>query len=189
MRVLVFGGSFNPPHMGHVLVVAWALWTDQADEVWALPTADHPFGKHLAPLDRRTSWLRAALAPLGDRVRVEPLEAELPRPSYTLRTLEEVERRRPGSEVRLVVGADLLAELPRWYQSDELIARFRPIVVGRVGYPRVDGVPSFPEVSSTEVRDRLGRGDDVTSLVPAAVLRAMTSEDLAFYRGPRAMTP
>lgn len=174
MRVAVFGGSFNPPHVGHGMVAAWLGWTAQVDEVWLVPTFHHAFGKPLAPFTNRVAACRALAALVGPWVRVQEIEAELPTPSFTIHTLDALAARHPGHQLRLVVGADNLAARTKWRAWDRIEAEYAPIVVGR-GELHVAGAPSFPDVSSTEVRRRLQAGEPVGSFVPAGVLAAWSA--------------
>lgn len=178
MRVAFYGGSFNPPHVGHALVAAWLRWTDQVDAVWLVPVGTHAFGKGLAPFSRRLAWCEALARTLGEGVRVEPIEGTLPPPSYTIRTLQALQRRHPDHRFRLVVGADTLPSLPRWHRWPDLEAQFDPLVVGRAGYDSPPDVPAFPGISSTDIRARLTAGHAVDGLVPAAVLAEITTADL-----------
>lgn len=173
MRVAVYGGSFNPPHVGHAMVAGWLLWTGRADEVWLLPAFDHPFQKDLARWEARLALCEALAAELGPRVRVCDVESRLPVPSYTLDTLRHLRDAHPEVALRLVLGADNLPDLPRWKRWDRIAAEFDPIVVGRQGWPVPEGTVAFPEVSSTEIRRRIAEGEPVDHLVPARVLRAM----------------
>ncbi len=183
MRVAVYGGSFNPPHIGHALVCAWLKWTDQADEVWLLPTYRHAFDKALAPWDFRLAQARTLAEALGPWARVEPIEAALPTPSFTFHTLEFLAAQHLDARLRLVIGADVLAQLPLWKDAARLQERFPLIVVGRDGYPPVEGAPRFPEISSSDIRARIARGEPVEHLVPAGVLRLLDSaEGRAAYR-------
>jgi nicotinate (nicotinamide) nucleotide adenylyltransferase len=162
-RVLaVFGGSFNPPHLGHALLPGYVLARGDATRVLVAPCADHPLGKSLAPFERRMSWVRQALAQYDtDNVEVSPIEAELARsregrPSYTLELLEALAQRYPDERVRLVVGSDILVsgETERWHRWDRITAEFDPIVVPRVGWSE-PGAAALPDVSSTQVRAQL----------------------------------
>jgi nicotinate-nucleotide adenylyltransferase len=169
MRLALFGGSFNPPHVAHQMAALWVLETGQADELWLVPCFRHPFAKDLAPFADRFEMCRLAAAPLGPRATVSRVEAELGGESLTLRTLREVAARRPGDELALVVGADILGEWDRWYGHEEIERAARRLVVGRQGF--AGGAPiELPAIRSTDIRARLGRGDDVAALVPAAVL-------------------
>jgi nicotinate (nicotinamide) nucleotide adenylyltransferase len=162
-RVLaVFGGSFNPPHLGHALLPGYVLARGDATRVLVAPCADHPLGKALAPFERRMSWVRQALVHYDEaNVEVSPIEAELARvregrPSYTLELLETLAQRYPDERVRLVVGSDILAsgETERWHRWDRIAAEFDPIVVPRVGWSE-PGSAALPDVSSTQVRAQL----------------------------------
>ncbi len=170
MRVAVFGGSFNPPHVGHALVCGWLLWTRRADAVWLVPAFAHPFGKKAEPFPRRVALCRA-MADDIDPARVSVCEAErdLPVPSYTIDTLDHLAAAHPEHRFRLVVGADLLPDTPRWKAWDRIVARFDPIVVGRAGYPCPPDAVAFPGVSSTEIRARLADGRPVDHLLTAGV--------------------
>jgi nicotinate-nucleotide adenylyltransferase len=170
VRVAIYGGSFNPPHVGHALVAAWLRWADRADAVWLLPTWSHAFGKALAPFPARVAWCESLAGAVGPWVSVSTIEAELPAPSYTIDTLRAFAARHPEHRFRLVIGADNLDVLDKWRDWDAIAAGFDPIVVGRAGWPAPEGAVVFPEVSSTEIRARLAAGQPVDHLVPAAVL-------------------
>ena len=174
MKVAVFGGSFNPPHVGHAMVASWLRWTERADEVWLLPTFHHAFDKSLAPFEHRVRACEALASVIGPAVRVETVERELPTPSYTVRTLDALQNRHPTFIFRFVIGADVLPQLPQWREWSRLSAVYDPIVVGR-GATSVPGAPTFPEVSSTEIRRRISAGEAIDHLVPAPVIRAMGS--------------
>jgi len=179
IRVAVYGGSFNPPHVGHAMVTAWLRWTDRVDEVWLLPTFEHAFGKALLPFELRVQCCEALATAVGPWVRVEPIESQLPVPSYTIDTLEALSREHPRHHFRVVVGADILPETPRWKAWDAIEESFPPIVVGRGGYPPIPGVPSFPEISSTEIRAAIVRGDPVDRMLPAAVCEVLEAHSAA----------
>ena len=169
MRVAIYGGSFNPPHVGHAMVASWIGWTGRADAVWLLPAFHHAFDKPLAPWPVRLRMAGALADAVGNGCRVEPIEAQLPVPSYTVRTLEALAARHPEHDFHLVVGADVLSQLPQWREIDRLRARFPLIVVGREGWAPVPDAPSFPGVSSTEIRARVASGESIAHLVPQGV--------------------
>lgn len=177
MRIAVYGGSFNPPHVAHAMVAAWLLWTDQVDEVWLVPVFRHAFepwhGKTLAPFEERLRWCEAMAADVDPRVRVCPIERELPTPSYTVQTLRALREASPGHRWRLVVGSDVLSTLPKWRDWASIEAEFEPLVVGREGYPDAACPVSFPDVSSTNIRERLARGEPISQLVTRSVARLL----------------
>ena len=183
----VFGGSFNPPHVAHTMVCLWVLETQAVDRVAVVPCFRHPFDKALAPFADRLEMCARAMAPLGGRAFVDDIEEEIDpgdgTPSLTLNTLEALARRHPDARLRLVIGADILPERDKWWRWPDIEALAPPVVVGRAGYPAPPDwgpLPLMPEVSSTEIRARLGRGEDTVGLLSRAV--AAYVEEKRLYR-------
>jgi nicotinate-nucleotide adenylyltransferase len=168
MRVAVYGGSFNPPHVAHQMALAYVLATAGVDEVWMVPTFKHPFDKQLVAFSDRATMCELAASPFK-AVRVSRVEEELGGESYTLRTMRALKERHPDHRFSLVIGADLVAERERWHGWAELKELVPFIVVGREGSPSAGGI-ALPAVSSTIVRQRLGGGEPVDALVAGAVL-------------------
>ncbi len=176
----VFGGAFDPPHLGHALVPTYLRMRELARRVLVVPCADHPLGKDLSPFSTRMALARAAMATHGDAVEVSDVEARLLAerggPSYTLRMLEAVADEHPDMRVRLVVGSDIEGQVHRWHRWEEIERRFEPIVVPRSGHAP-DGC-ALPEVSSTQVRAWLAEGGPdaeakLRMALPAAVIRML----------------
>jgi nicotinate-nucleotide adenylyltransferase len=178
----LFGGSFNPPHVGHVLAVAYALSVWRLDRIIVVPVYAHPFGKALAPFSDRLALCAAAFEDLKN-IEISDIEAHLAVPSRTLRTLEALRSRHTGYQFRLIVGSDILGELDQWHAIDVIRRLAPPLILPRTG----EGArtPVLPQVSSTHVRSLLSRlqatsgvnkpeGDPVTSelaeYLPARVL-------------------
>jgi nicotinate-nucleotide adenylyltransferase len=173
----LFGGSFNPPHVAHQMVMLYVLETCAVDELWMIPTYRHPFAKELIDFEHRCRMCELAAAALGPRVHVSRIEGELARSvSRTLDTIEALGARHPDARFRLVVGADILQESHKWYRWDRIEVLAPPIVVGRAGLD-VRGV-EMPAVSSTEIRGRLARGEPVDDLVPGSVGRYIDAQGL-----------
>ena len=170
MNVGVFGGSFNPPHIAHVLAVSYVLATQDLARVLVVPTFAHPLGKSLTPFEHRVEMCARAFADLR-RVEVSDLERSLGETSRTLFTLRALRERHPDWRLRLIVGADILDERDRWYGWDEIVTLAPPIVLGRQGVTHPEApFPLLPAVASRELRARIGRGDDVRDLVPRGAL-------------------
>ena len=170
--VALLGGSFNPPHVAHLMAAYWTLATQEVSEVWLLPSFRHPFGKALAPFEERVRMCELAARTVRG-VAVCTAEGELaddPLVGKTARTLEHLAAKHPTHDFALVIGADILQETPKWYRWDRVTELARIVVVGREGYPPVPGAPSLPAVSSTEIRARIARGEEVSGLVPRKVL-------------------
>jgi nicotinate-nucleotide adenylyltransferase len=172
----IFGGSFDPPHVGHVLAVTYVLMTEMVEQVTVVPVFRHAFDKDMADYEHRLALARAAFGHLAE-VDVSDVERSLPTPSYTIRTLEALADRYPRDEFRLLIGADLLADAARWVRFDEVCQRAPLLVLGRVGV-EAEGAPSvLPEVSSSRVRGWLRLRSEAEAMrqlrwaLPARVLR------------------
>ena len=150
----VFGGSFDPPHVAHSLLAAYALAAHRIERVLVVPTYAHAFGKPLSAFDDRLRMCELAFADLR-RVEVSSIERELPVPSLTLRTLEALVERHPSVRLRLLIGSDLLPETHAWHNFERIAELAPPLVVQRQGYALDLDQPALPDVSSTEIRRRL----------------------------------
>lgn len=173
----LFGGSFNPPHVGHVLAVSYALAAGEFDRIIVVPVYAHAFEKALAPFEVRLHLCKLAFSFLKD-VEVSSVESALGAPSLTLRTLQALQGDHPGWRMRLVIGADVLQEVHKWHAFDEIERIAPPFVLGRSGVAAASAPrPLLPEVSSTEIRRLVAMSDDadataeLETLLPRSVLR------------------
>jgi nicotinate-nucleotide adenylyltransferase len=181
MEIALFGGSFDPPHLGHLLVVAYVLATEPVDELWMVPVFEHPFRKRLsASFDARVGLCEAALAQVPlPRARVSRAEEELKGEGRTVDLLEHLHQQRPADRFALVLGSDLLADKLQWKRFDRIEELARIIVLQRGGFPAGGGRSlALPEVSSTQVRALLASGGDAGGLLPRAVLERIHAEGL-----------
>jgi nicotinate-nucleotide adenylyltransferase len=198
VRIGIFGGTFNPPHLGHLICAQEAWLALGLDRVLLVPAArpphklveDEPGPAHRLELCRRA---------LGNDPRLEvcPLEMQRPGLSYTVDTLQALHSQAPDSELFLIVGGDAAAELPGWHEPERLLSLARIAVAERRGTPRgaVDEALSrlsgegraeffrMPRIaiSSTLVRERLRAGQPIRYLVPDAV--AAYIEEHRLYGG------
>jgi len=174
MRVAVYGGSFDPPHLGHQEVLGVVAKCLEPDAVLVVPTFFHAFGKQSVPFKHRLEMARLAFTSdlantLGEKkpvVRVTDIEQTLgmSRSFHTLSALREFYSL--DTEFRLVVGADILGETEKWYRWDAVRVLAPPFVVGREGYPGGD-TPPLPNYSSTSIRARLAAGEKPQEVPPA----------------------
>lgn len=181
----VFGGSFNPPHLAHLLAVTVALARFDLARVLVVPTYRHPFAKALASYEDRVKMCELAMGWLP-RVEISRVEEELGGESRTLRTLEHLRAQHPDWSMRFLMGADLVVESSKWYGFDRITELAPPIVLGRAGV-RYEGAPPavLPEISSTEVRAMIGEGRlaEAEPFVPRAVLAYARERGLYQSRG------
>ncbi len=177
VHTALLGGSFDPPHLGHLLLSEYVLHATDVREVWWVPCAVHALGKRGAPFADRLALGRAATRRCP-AIRVSGVEGSRDGPSYTIDTVEQLARRHPERSWSWIVGSDLLEELPLWHRWSELAQAIDFIVVrrgpGAVAPPdrgryRVLPLP-FPDVSSTQVRRLMREGRDADGLVDVDVL-------------------
>ncbi|AFY34312.1 nicotinate-nucleotide adenylyltransferase [Calothrix sp. PCC 7507] len=131
MRIALFGTSADPPTAGHQVILKWLSERYDWVAVWA---ADNPFKSHQTPLEHRAAMLRLLIADIDAPQQNVALEQEL----SSFRTLETIEKAQArwgeDTEYTLVIGSDLLGQLPRWYQVEDLLRQVQLLVVPRPGY-------------------------------------------------------
>lgn len=185
MRVALLGGSFNPPHIGHLMAALYVRTTLDFDQVWLVPSAQHPFGKALAPFEDRVALCEAMAADLGPWLRVSQAEAHVGGEGRTIELLEWLLPRHPGVQFGFVIGSDILADLPKWKAWDRVQALVEIVVLRRAGYPAPGAIgPPLAEVSSSEIRRQFEAGVSPGELVPRAVLAVARARGLYGLRGP-----
>ncbi|MDP2599586.1 MAG: nicotinate-nicotinamide nucleotide adenylyltransferase [Deltaproteobacteria bacterium] len=163
-RIGIFGGSFNPPHIGHAGVCETVLKQKMADEVWVIPCYRHPFEKKLVPFEHRLKMCRLAFEDLGGRVQVLDLEKNMGGKSFTLRTVEYLKKKHPESEFLLILGEDAAKEAKTWYRYDDLRKALSWLVIPRGPQSMV------PNVSATETREALQNKGSIETLIPKNVI-------------------
>lgn len=176
----LFGGSFNPPHVAHVLAVGWALSSGGVDEVWVIPTGGHPFGKSLTDFDDRMKMCRLAFSCYGDRVRVLDIESG-PGVHYSVDTVERLARENSDCGFRWIIGSDAMAQCGEWKNFERLAELAPPLVIGRSGYESGTAEFTLPDISSTMLRERIAKNADdrdLESLVPRSVLNYVREKKL-----------
>ena len=178
-RIGLLFGSFNPVHTGHLILAEhFATRTDLA-EVWLVVSPHSPFKEaaDLRPDAERLQLVQLAIAG-NPRLRAEDVEFGLPRPSYTIATLDVLRQRHPATDFVLLMGGDNLPGLPRWHEADRLLAEIDLYVYPRPGTSLPD-MAAFPraqiiaapllDISATYIRESLRKGLSIRYLVPAAV--------------------
>ena len=187
-RIGIFGGSFNPIHCGHVALARQLLTAAGLDEVWLMVSPQNPLKRQDGLLDDALRLEMARLAVADEpRIHASDYEFRLPRPSYTWHTLQCLQADYPDTSFTLLIGGDNWAHFDRWYRAEELISRYRMVVYPRPGSdidatqlpPNVTLVEAqLMDISSTDIRRRIRRGESVDTLVPAAVARLIREHQL-----------
>ena len=176
MDIGIFGGSFNPIHIGHLALANYLCEWGWVDEVWFLVSPHNPLKDRgdLWPDEQRLRLVERAIEGYA-KFRASDFEFHLPRPSYMVNTLRALREAYPEHDFFLIIGSDNWDAFPRWYKHDELLAENRLLVYPRPGYP-VDEA-SLPgnvtlveapllDISSTFIRQALGEGKDVRFFMP-----------------------
>jgi nicotinate-nucleotide adenylyltransferase len=188
MRVGVFGGSFDPVHLGHLILAEQCREQAQLDRVLFVPAPRPPHKLQGASVsfDDRVAMLRLATKQQPAFV-VDTLEAERSGPSYTVDTLRELQHRDPGHAWFLIVGSDSVRDLGTWREPEEIANLANLLVVRRPGtevvvppgyfHSQVIDAPLI-EIASTDIRERVAAGRTVRYLVAAEVAEYMHSRGL-----------
>lgn len=186
MRIGVFGGTFDPPHHGHLVLAEQCREQCQLDEVWFVPAAIPPHKQDMliSPAKARCDMIEFAIAG-NSQFKLSRVELDRPGLSYTVATLEQLQAEVSTRELFLLVGADSIRDLPAWRQPDRIqelativaVNRGRtapteeqrqalhPTVADRIRFVDMPGV----EISATDIRQRVAEGRSIRYLVPRAV--------------------
>lgn len=189
IRIGILGGTFNPIHLGHLLIAQDAVEAAKLDRVLFIPSATPPHKVLAGDISAVHRLRMVELAIAGDkRFRVDDLEIRRGGKSYSVDTLTELRRRHPRTDFHFIIGADSLDELHLWKDAPRLVKLCQFIAVTRPGYKgkpaRIPGLryrlldthPS--DIASRDIRDRAGRGKSIRYLVPDAVVGYIRAQKL-----------
>jgi nicotinate-nucleotide adenylyltransferase len=171
LLIALLGGSFNPPHVGHLLAADYVRATQPFDEVWFVPSYRHPLGKKLVEFEHRVRMCEAMCADASGWLRVSEIERDAGGEGRTVDTLKLLIERFPTYQFTWVIGSDILKDLPHWKDFAQIEKLARVLILQRPGHPSPQAFgPPLVDVSSTEVRELLERGEVPSHLVPRVVL-------------------
>jgi nicotinate-nucleotide adenylyltransferase len=194
-RVGILGGTFNPPHIGHLVCAQEAYDQLDLDVVTLIPvhTPPHKEAGGDPGVEHRLELCRLLVAHDG-RLAVSRLEADRPGPSFTVDTLSELHEAHPGDDLIFIVGGDMARSLPSWREPERILELATLAVAEREGVGRTDIAETLAplhgadrvvffdmpriDVSSTRVRERVAAGRPVRYLVPEAVERYIGAQGL-----------
>jgi nicotinate-nucleotide adenylyltransferase len=184
-RIAVFGGTFDPVHLGHLIMAEQCREQAKLDEVWFVPAARPPHKQRydVTPFAQRVEMLELAIAG-QPAFQVDQIENERPGPSYLVQTLQELAARRPDVDLHFLIGSDSLHDLPQWRDPERIVELAAFLVVPRAGHPlpaahelqttlsglrlQIVDMPLI-DISSRDLRRRAAEGRSLRYLVPAAV--------------------
>jgi len=184
MRVGLFGGTFDPIHLGHLVLAEQCREQLQLDAVWFIPTGEPP---HKPPGGRTPGRIRYEMVQLAiaghERFRVLDLEIQRTGPSFTVETLTELHQQQPDARFWWLMGADMLRDFPTWREPDRIVTLARIAAVNRGGMPLPEAIPTrerfghaiddvtIPAITlaASDLRQRVAQGQSIRYLVPRAV--------------------
>ena len=179
-KIGIFGGSFNPIHVGHALIASYVVENSELDSLWLMVSPQNPLKEGKGMM---SDYHRLRMSELVSRrlqnVITSAFEFDLPKPSYTIDTLNALQEKFPDDEFYLVIGADNWCLFDKWKAGDEIIEKYHILIYPRRGYEinipeqyssKVSIVDApLIEISSTQIRERLSQMKDITFYVPEDV--------------------
>lgn len=176
-KIGILGGTFDPPHHGHLLIANEVLFTLKLDVIWFMPNQEPPHKKKSAFIKNEDRLRMIQLAIEGnERFKLQTIELERKGPSFTVDTMKMIKSQYKDDEFFFIIGADMIEYLPKWHHVDELVKLVQFVGVERPKYSHVTKYPivyvDVPgmEVSSSVIRERLKNGKTVRYLVPDSVI-------------------
>lgn len=197
MRIGLFFGSFNPIHVGHLIIANYVVQFTDIEKVWFVISPQNPFKKDSQLLDEQHRYKMVQLAIDGTKdYRACTIEFDMPKPSYTYRTLEALTKKFPQNEFSLIMGGDNLPKFDQWLRFQWILQHFRILIYPRKGYEYADLkliIEKFKnyeakslqfvqapliEISATFIRTNLKAGKDLRYFLHPRVYQYISEKHL-----------
>ena len=196
MNIGILGGSFDPPHFGHTIIAKRLLKLLDFDEIWLMPCFTHPFNKNISPSSQRFEMTRFLES---KKIKISDFELRKKSISYSIDTLESLKAGFPKHRFSWIIGTDQVKDFRKWKKWQEIINKFRVIVVPRTGFEKarlelnkILKEVSFPNhitpvdkdkfkpvyISSTLIRKRVKEKKPIKNLVPKKVEKYIIEHEL-----------
>ncbi|NMA89986.1 MAG: nicotinate-nucleotide adenylyltransferase [Amphibacillus sp.] len=183
-KIGLLGGTFDPPHIGHLTMAEEAYEKLNLDEVWFIPSAEPPHKEQakVSAVDRLL-MLKVALEPVN-YFKINTIELQRQGKSYTYDTIQALKEQYPTYQFYFIIGADMVEYLPNWYKIDQLIELVQFVGVKRPDYQLDTSYPVILldtpglDISSTMIRERLKLNRSVKYLIPERVLSLIKEKGL-----------
>jgi nicotinate-nucleotide adenylyltransferase len=189
MHIGLYFGSFNPIHVGHLIIASYARQFTDLEQVWLVVSPQNPLKQSATLLNEYHRLHLVQLAIAGDNnLRVTDIEFHLPKPSYTIQTMAYLQEKYPQHRFSIIMGSDSLQNLPQWKNYKQLVANHTLYIFTRPGFDIQNNIEAnisiidapLLQISSTQIRAMIKNGKSVRYLVPEAVAKDI--EDNNYYR-------
>lgn len=187
MNIAILGGSFDPPHKGHIAIAKRLLRQSDFDQIWLMPLFQHPFNKNLS-----ASNIRLKMTKYLEKNKIKVLDLEIKRKkiSYTIDTLKSLSKNYPKDKFSWIIGTDQVSDFTKWKNWQEIINNFKLIIVPRTDFKKAEAelnniskLVSFPKniilisrkifppiyISSALTRKKLKEDKSISNLVPKKI--------------------
>jgi len=189
MNTGLFFGSFNPIHIGHMVIAGYMLEFTDIDELWFVVSPQNPLKDEsgLAPENLRLNMVRLAAEDYEPRMQVCDIEFTMPRPSFTIDTLEALQLKYLDRQFTLILGSDSLDTITKWKDYQQIIRNYSIYVYPRLGSNIEDLKKLYPvefiaapvvDISSTFIRKSISEGKDVSHFIPQKVFHYIQNQQL-----------
>lgn len=168
----ILGGSFNPPHVGHVQICRYLIEREVFKKIMIIPCFKHPFNKPLLPFEDRIKMCELAFGDFGEDVIVSDIEKRLGGISHTVKTIEKIKSENQNQEFALIVGSDISKEKKDWKDFEKIQEMVKIEEV-----PRGNGSP-ITDISSTQIREMIKKGEMFDKYVPGSVAEYIKENNL-----------
>ena len=174
-RIALFGGSFDPIHLGHLSIIEALVHSKQYEHIFVIPCGSHAFQKKfLFTSKERLDFLRASLSELST-VEVSEIEISTAQASYSIDTILHFKEKYPATKLVFVLGTDAFSKLDQWHRVDELVQLCQFVVIKRkddlLQIPVIAGLNyelidiNAPQISSTKIREQIAKKGSLKGLV------------------------
>jgi nicotinate-nucleotide adenylyltransferase len=192
MKIGLYFGSFNPIHIGHLIIANHILNVTDLQRVWFVVSPQNPFKQSSTLLNEydRLHLVQKAVDP-DERLLASNIEFSLPKPSYTVQTLSYLADKYPSYEFSIIMGSDSFQNLPKWKNAEVIIANYPILVYRRPGFEVDNSIGAraqfmdapLLEISATHIRDLIQQGKSIRYLVPEIVEKEIAGN--RFFKKPQ----
>lgn len=175
-RIAIFGGTFDPPHISHVLACHHALMSGEIDKIIMVPVYLHANKfSNKESFANRLEMCKRAVEFLGDKVIVSDIESKRQEVSLTINTIRAIKEIYPNNPLRFLVGSDISDDIKNWEEGETILKLAPPMILLRATKDK-DGM--LPDVSSTFVKDTMRSKGDLKGILPHAVIEYIKENNL-----------